>query len=421
MSKLPRRTSRADELLGSTPQDTFQRLIYPHTADRFFSDVWEKAHLHISRDQNPGLQQLFAALISINDLDQLLSTVYSGPRPLNSIRMGQDGLMLPPDEFSLKRDSSFSQIDLDKVLSLYRNGASIIINSLHDSFGPIAELCSDLSRFFGVSIHANAYVTPPKSQGFPLHFDTHDVLFLQISGEKSWTLYESAVPLATPAMQEKDSQPAGPAAQVCLRAGELLYMPRGLLHEGIASDTMSFHVTIGIHVYTWSQLIGDVVAELEHVDINIRRSVAPQLALANKDHGHIGEIVASLTGRLLDIECIRRAATRKAEAVRQQTRPNFRVCGRLEEIVRSHEISLKTIVQRRNRTDTQIQRSESGIILQFDRKSLTLPRFTEPHLRVLCSGLPICAADLPSDLDDDGKIILIRRLVEEGLLSVLEV
>jgi hypothetical protein len=420
MSNLPRRTSRADELLGATPQGIFQRLIYPHKADEFFSDVWEKAHLHISRGQNPGLQQLFAALISVNDLDRLLSTVYSGPRPLNSIRMGQGGVMLPPDEFSSKGPSSFSQIDLDKVLSLYRNGASIIFNSLHDSFGPIAELCDDLSRFFGVSIHANAYVTPPKSQGFPLHFDTHDVLFLQISGEKNWTLYESTVPLATPAMLEKDSQPAGPATQVCLRAGELLYMPRGLLHEGIASEAMSFHVTIGIHVYTWSQLIADVVSELEHVDMNIRRSVAPQLASGDNDDGHIEDIVALLTARLRDKECIRRAAMRKAEAVRQQTRSNFG-CGRFAEIVRSHNISLKTIVQRRSRTETQIQPSESEIILQFDRKSLTLPRFTEPHLRALCSGLPICPADLPSDLDDHGKVILVRRLVEEGLLTVLEV
>jgi hypothetical protein len=194
-------------------------------------------------------------------------------------------------------------------------------------------------------------------------------------------------------------------------------MPRGLLHEGKASDAMSFHMTIGIHAYTWSQLIKDVLSEMEHVDINVRRSVAPQLASIDEQDKRVGDIATALSNRLLDLECIRRAANQKVEAVQQRTQRSFR--GRFTEILRSGDISAATIVQIRSRTDVQIEESGSKVTLKFSGKSLTLPGFTKPHLRALCNGVPISARDLPSNLEDDGKLVLIRRLVDEGLLQVL--
>jgi hypothetical protein len=161
MNEIVSDKSCAHERHDCSPHETFQRLIFPHTADQFFSDVWEKRHLHVTRDQNPGLQEYFAALISVDDLDQLLTTIYGvGRRLLNYVRMGEGGILLRHEEFTFNRDSTFAEIDLDRMLSLYRNGASIILNSVQESFGPITRLCGDLSKFFGVSVQANAYITP---------------------------------------------------------------------------------------------------------------------------------------------------------------------------------------------------------------------------------------------------------------------
>lgn len=397
---------------------TLQRLLHPHTVAEFFANTWEQTHLHVPREQNLDLQTYLDALISIEDLDHLLTTTYAaGLRPPGAVRMGQGGVVIPPSEFSFDHDPAFAKIDVDRVLSLYRNGASIILNNVHESFGPMAELCNELSQVFGVSVHANAYITPPLSQGFPLHFDTHDVFLLQIAGEKHWNLYPSTLSLATPRMSQEaaSKRPNGVATAVHLRHGELLYLPRGLLHEGVASEQTSFHMTIGIEAYAWSHLIQDVVLELESEDVEFRRSVAAQLTRLDMQCPQMRQTLARLSERLFDPSRVRCAAQRKAGVVHQRRRSDLR--GRLEQMIRSRGISLASVVRLRTGTDVQLQAFQTHVEIAFNGKTLTLPSFTEPHLRALCSGKPVSIADVPSNLEDDGKLVLIRRLVDEGLLE----
>ncbi len=60
------------------------------------------------------------------------------------------------------------------------------------------------------------------------------------------------------------------------------------------------------------------------------------------------------------------------------------------------------------------------VVLHFGKSVLRLPAFTEPHLHALCSGAPVRSEDLPPGLDDRGKLVLMRRLLREGLLDVLD-
>ena len=46
-----------------------------------------------------------------------------------------------------------------------------------------------------MAVQANAYSTPRGSQGFAVHHDTHDVLVLQVAGEKRWQLYDPLLEL----------------------------------------------------------------------------------------------------------------------------------------------------------------------------------------------------------------------------------
>ena len=41
----------------------------------------------------------------------------------------------------------------------------------------------------------NVYITPPAAQGFQVHHDTHDTSTAQISGEKTWRIYEPIIAL----------------------------------------------------------------------------------------------------------------------------------------------------------------------------------------------------------------------------------
>ncbi|MDB5308472.1 MAG: Cupin 4 family protein [Gemmataceae bacterium] len=57
---------------------------------------------------------------------------------------------------------------------------------------PVALLCRNLEIVFHCPVHANMYLTPEGAQGFDAHFDTHEVLVLQLEGTKTWRVYGSA-------------------------------------------------------------------------------------------------------------------------------------------------------------------------------------------------------------------------------------
>ena len=97
----------------------------------------------------------------------------------------------------------------------------------------MASFCRQLEDAFGLGVQANSYYTPRGSQGFAVHHDTHDVLVLQVAGEKRWLLYNPLLEL--PLKHQRYSRSLGdegePTDDIILRAGDMLYLPRGWLHQ----------------------------------------------------------------------------------------------------------------------------------------------------------------------------------------------
>ena len=58
-----------------------------------------------------------------------------------------------------------------------------------------------------------------------------------------------------------------------------------------------------------------------------------------------------------------------------------------------------------------------GTTLLFEGKTLRFPARLEPELEFLVTTeAPFRASELPGDLDDAGRLVLVRRLVREGFL-----
>ena len=55
-------------------------------------------------------------------------------------------------------------------------------------------------------------------------------------------------------------------------------------------------------------------------------------------------------------------------------------------------------------------------MLVFGATEITLPTFARDALRFALDGPPFIVRDLPGQLDDVGKVVLVRRLLREGLL-----
>ena len=80
------------------------------------------------------------------------------------------------------------------------------------------------------------------------------------------------------------AQPLGAAREVCLKPGDLLSVPRGHVHDAYTSDSYSLHLTVGINVYRWADLIQHAVTCASRREPRFRRAI-PGGALPGRDSG----------------------------------------------------------------------------------------------------------------------------------------
>jgi hypothetical protein len=294
--------------------------------------------------------------------------------------------------------------DVARAADAFARGATLVVQGMHHWWPALAEFCRSLDLELGHPSQANAYYTPRSAQGLPVHHDTHDVFCLQLFGEKRWLVHEPLweLPLRDQRYREELGDPGDPVLDVTLRPGDTLYLPRGWLHAATTSDAESLHLTIGVNVYTWLDAMKAALDECGD-DVEFRRSV---------DGGDIPELVRRLAARLSDDD-VRRRRRRKLVATRRPV-----LDGQLAQLRALDTLDLETEVERRPTAVADLE----GTTLHFDGRTVVFPSRLRRELEfVVATGEPFTAADLPGRLDDDGRLVLVRRLVREGLLRLTAV
>jgi lysine-specific demethylase/histidyl-hydroxylase NO66 len=362
-------------------------------AQSFLDKVWaSRVHVHHT---DPAR---LVDLLSVDDVDHLLtSTALRTP----ALRVARDGTVLPASQFTRTATLAGSPltglVDGRKVLRLFDSGASLVLQGLHRYWPPLAELVRDLEVALGHPCQANAYLTPPGSQGFAVHSDTHDVFVFQTHGTKLWEVHEDEV------------------QRVLMQPGTCMYLPTGTPHAARAQDTASLHVTIGINQLTWRAELRRIVHDLlqdERYDERLpagylddpgqlSRQLAEQLAtlgdhLAEQDPDHLatGHVTRFLTGR------------------------SSRLRGALTDRLHLDALHDATALRRRpGATCVLVPTGERLRVLLGDRELDMPARLTEP-MRAVADADRLTPSDLHRWLDPQSSVVLVRRLVREGLLQV---
>ena len=105
---------------------------------------------------------------------------------------------------------------------------------------PILQLLTHLERCFCGLVGSNAYLTPASAQGLALHCDDVEVFACQLEGTKEWRLYAPLDPLArTHSPDYRRSEVGAETHRVILREGDMLYVPRGTVHQANTRTTYS--------------------------------------------------------------------------------------------------------------------------------------------------------------------------------------
>ena len=290
--------------------------------------------------------------------------------------------------------------EIGKVLSEWEGGATLVLQGLHHSWPALAEFCRLLEAELDHPAQANAYFTPRDAQGLPVHHDTHDVFSLQVAGEKRWLVYEPALelPLKHQKYRPEHGEPGEPVLDVTLKPGDTLYLPRGWLHEATTSSTDSLHITVGVNVYTWLDAFKAALAECEH-DLAFRRS----------PEGDADELLELLRARLGadDVDDRRR---RRLVSTRRPVLPD-----QLTQIRALDSLTLETPVERRPTVLFDLD----GTTLRFEGKTVAFPAAIREEIEfVVGADDEFTPAEIAGELDDETRLVLVRRLVREGFLRL---
>lgn len=336
--------------------------------------------------------------------------------------MVKSGKTIPPSHYTksarIQSRALDDLIDARKVYELFEDGATIVLQALHRYWTPLSHFCRELETALTHPVQVNVYLTPPVSQGLDIHYDTHDVFVLQIAGVKHWKVWheEFEAPLAHQKRTTTYADPGGATIDVELKPGDSLYIPRGWLHAAETLDRESAHMTVGILSITWIDVLKRVLEGAED-EPEFRRSLPA--GFANDPSALHDEIRLAVEGlaawvRRRDPEDI--AAN---EATRfWSSRPPV-LSGQLQQLLSLEDVSDASVVRRRRGAVCVSHVHGDELILTLGDRTLALPAFVASAVETLTGTSSTIVGDLSSVLDEQGRLVLVKRLIREGLLELV--
>lgn len=235
---------------------SFAELVAPTAPEEFFAELWDRRAAHF-----PGDSDRFKHLFSWSDLNRLLemSKLWSD----RTMKLVLDGRTIEPSEYSRpgqSREGNQALLPMpEQVRNFLARGATLILDLIETLSPGVASIAAAIQSATGGAVVCNAYCSWNARQGFPVHFDTTDVIALHFEGSKVWRIYEGRANAPIEAEgHDFGSFSAGHHArargdlveEVVMQPGDVLYLPRGQYHEALASSDASLHLSFGVNLPT---------------------------------------------------------------------------------------------------------------------------------------------------------------------------
>ncbi|CAI9569143.1 unnamed protein product [Staurois parvus] len=215
----------------------FKWLISPIKPKEFFRNIWEKKPALIRRHNS----KYYDGFFSISEFDRILRE--------DNVQFGVNlDVTSYTDGVRETHNSPGRALPL-VVWDYFKNGCSLRLLNPQAFSVTVWNVLSILQELFGSMVGANTYLTPPATQGFAPHYDDIEAFIVQLEGKKHWRVYSprntsEQLPQFSSA-NFTDHDIGEPILETVLEAGDLLYFPRGFIHQGDCfPDVHSLHITI---------------------------------------------------------------------------------------------------------------------------------------------------------------------------------
>lgn len=231
-------TSSAQSKPKPCGQEAAKAMLEFFFTPEFWEKHWEKYPLHLRAADGGSKANLLPDALSVDNVADLIR------RSGGSLKMFKKG------------DAN----DEENFLLAYLDGGSLVVNQAERYEPTVYDMCQVLADKFFHHVFAVAYLTPVNSYAVRLHNDDQDVFLLQVWGKKHWIIRDAAPRLITYTEEMLGKDEPVPAKYISepimsfdMEPGDILYMPRGFLHEATTSEEPSLHITITMPTsdYCW--------------------------------------------------------------------------------------------------------------------------------------------------------------------------
>jgi hypothetical protein len=383
------------------PPSPLAALLDPFSEALFFRDHWGRQPLVVpARDR-----ARFDGLFGLREAEEYL---FVARPPAGDLRLVKKGEWPPFDMVKGLFAASAQHYDLQAIYDGLSAGYTVIMNGVQFRWSSLRALTAGLEDQLLANVQANAYLTGANGQGFPRHFDDHQVFVLQTHGAKHWQVYAPAAPGADPAL----------LFETVLRQGDLLYIPMGFPHSATTSADYSLHVTLGIYQLTWHELARQSLDRFARQDpwwseaVPLARNGAAGALDVDRLLARLQAAFGSLDGLTPVVDTYARGLT---AGIRRRNPGAGRY---LESLATIDALDADTEVERRAGASAVVVDRGETVAIEFMGTAMRAPARAAAALRFIATAPRFRVRDIDATLTDDSKVVLVRRLIRDGLLQL---
>jgi hypothetical protein len=202
-----------------------------------------------------------------------------------------------------------------------------------------------------------------------------------------------------------------------LEPGDMCYIPRGIMHAASSDDELSLHITVGIIARTWSDLLLEALSSVALDDPAFRKMLPPGFALPGYDRTQAEATYRALLQKFVANGDFARALDHFADDLATTRHPLLR--GQIQQVLSLGSVAIDSVVGARPALVYRIIDKGETVVITCYGSDISFPSHAIEPVRFALETPRFRVADLPGDLDNEGKLVLARRLIREGILRQL--
>lgn len=388
--------------------ESLEDLIYPMSFETFANEYWGKKVLHIKRDS----PEYYNSLMTIENLDEIID--HGRPKGW-SLRVVKDQVPLNPNKY----ENEDGSINLNQIYTAYADGHSVIVHEVQRFWKPIQRLCQSIEKESNFRALGELFLTPKGKKALSPHYDAHDVFVIQLQGSKLWKLYdeEYPCPLVDSFQPIFDRETLKNKKEILLNAGDILFVPRGVPHEAVATDESSLHLSLGIHPFQWVDLMIMSLNNLAQNNIEFRRAL-PLGYLNNYKENQ--NLFSEQLEKLSKIAAQDVNPIGAVTLLHENFRSNQRTAGdgHFANLDAIDKITVDSVLCHRDYMKVNVLQTGQISRILFQGNVIKGPEYLTPCFEFIAkSGDGFKVDEIPL-LGGEGKLKLVKRLIRGGLLKI---